>query len=263
MSPVPPSIDLSTHHPMVTSILDWNKVIIWRMKDGDGKRTFKLGPIVTHGIQTPKTKPTKSPPTRLTCSMYASRANPVATNEPSQHNEPPIPGPSPSSEPPEDVLTCEPEPEVAPTQSTEDPFVCPATPCSVIIIDDMPIGSPTSPPSPCVTPPFSPTLVPSSPHSHNDACQEFTNLQPTLMIPSAIVHKSINRILLEHFCLLHMIPFVDATHQIEMHWEFWEELNILLWQALEAYPKEDITRIVSKYLEKKEIKKSFSSYLIL
>ncbi|MBW0530529.1 hypothetical protein O181_070244, partial [Austropuccinia psidii MF-1] len=42
--------------------------------------------------------------------------------------EPPIPGPSPSSEPPEDVATREPEPEVAPTQSMEEPFVCPTTP---------------------------------------------------------------------------------------------------------------------------------------
>ncbi|MBW0565605.1 hypothetical protein O181_105320 [Austropuccinia psidii MF-1] len=36
--------------------------------------------------------------------------------------EPPIPGPSPSSQPPDDVPTHEPEPEVAPTQSTEEPF---------------------------------------------------------------------------------------------------------------------------------------------
>ncbi|MBW0487844.1 hypothetical protein O181_027559 [Austropuccinia psidii MF-1] len=42
--------------------------------------------------------------------------------EPSQMDEPPIPGPSPSSKPHEDVPTCEPEPEVAPTQSMEEPF---------------------------------------------------------------------------------------------------------------------------------------------
>ncbi|MBW0488492.1 hypothetical protein O181_028207 [Austropuccinia psidii MF-1] len=35
--------------------------------------------------------------------------------EPSQHNEPPIQGPSQASEPHEDPLTCEAEPEVAPT----------------------------------------------------------------------------------------------------------------------------------------------------
>ncbi|MBW0489261.1 hypothetical protein O181_028976 [Austropuccinia psidii MF-1] len=75
------------------------------------------------------------------------------SREPSQHNEPPIPGPIPSSKPPENLPTGDPEPEVAPMQSTEEPFACPATPCSVIIIDNMPVGSPTPPPSPRVTPP--------------------------------------------------------------------------------------------------------------
>ncbi|MBW0563996.1 hypothetical protein O181_103711, partial [Austropuccinia psidii MF-1] len=125
-----------------------------------------------------------------------------------------------------------PEPEVATTQSTEEPFgkspllflhsyqlfltfsltisSSSATPCSIIIIDDTPVGSP-------------PVQSPS--HSHNDACQEFTKLQPTLMIPQAIVHESINGILLEHCPLLHMIPFVDVTHRNEMHREFREELN--------------------------------------
>ncbi|MBW0528434.1 hypothetical protein O181_068149 [Austropuccinia psidii MF-1] len=120
------------------------------------------------------------------------------SHEPSQHNEPPIPSPSPSSKPPEDVPTHEPEPEVPPTQSTEEPFAHPATPRSF---------PPTAPKNPTSSSP----LVPSSPHSHNDACQEFTNLRPTLMIPQAIVHESINQILSEHFCLLHMIPFVDAS----------------------------------------------------
>ncbi|MBW0580005.1 hypothetical protein O181_119720, partial [Austropuccinia psidii MF-1] len=46
--------------------------------------------------------------------------------------EPPIPGLSPSSQPPEDDTTREPEPEVAPTQSTEEPFARPATPRSII-----------------------------------------------------------------------------------------------------------------------------------
>ncbi|MBW0505804.1 hypothetical protein O181_045519 [Austropuccinia psidii MF-1] len=35
------------HHPMVTSLFDWSKVIIQPMKDGDGKRKFELSPIVT------------------------------------------------------------------------------------------------------------------------------------------------------------------------------------------------------------------------
>ncbi|MBW0555095.1 hypothetical protein O181_094810 [Austropuccinia psidii MF-1] len=42
--------------------------------------------------------------------------------EPSKYDEPPIPGLSQPSEPHEDTLTCEPEPEVAPMQSTEEPF---------------------------------------------------------------------------------------------------------------------------------------------
>ncbi|MBW0520755.1 hypothetical protein O181_060470 [Austropuccinia psidii MF-1] len=83
--------------------------------------------------------------------------------EPSQTDEPPIPGLSPSLEPHEDALTREPEPEVAPTQSMEEPFACPTPPHSVITINDTPVGS--------------------SPHSHDDTCQEFTNLRPTLIIP--------------------------------------------------------------------------------
>ncbi|MBW0560440.1 hypothetical protein O181_100155, partial [Austropuccinia psidii MF-1] len=35
------------HHPMVTSLLDLSEVIIRPMKDGNGKRTFELGLIVT------------------------------------------------------------------------------------------------------------------------------------------------------------------------------------------------------------------------
>ncbi|MBW0572890.1 hypothetical protein O181_112605 [Austropuccinia psidii MF-1] len=102
------------------------------------------------------TKTTESPPTRLTRSTYATQANPVETHsrhewhpmvgglipKPSQLDEPPISGLSPSSKPPKDVLTREPEPEVAPTQSTEEPSAFPATPRSVIIIDNVPLGSP-------------------------------------------------------------------------------------------------------------------------
>ncbi|MBW0554286.1 hypothetical protein O181_094001 [Austropuccinia psidii MF-1] len=143
ISPVPSSIDLSTpllgHHPMVTSLLHRSEVIFRPMKDGDGKRTFELGPIVTNGIQMPKTKPTESPPTRL--------------SQPSQTKEPPIPGPSPSSKPP----------EVAPTQSTEEPSARPATPRSILIIDNTPIRF------------LVPSPVQSPFHSHNDACQEFTD----------------------------------------------------------------------------------------
>ncbi|MBW0497506.1 hypothetical protein O181_037221 [Austropuccinia psidii MF-1] len=74
-------------------------------------------------------------------------------------------------------------------QSIEGPFACLATPASVIIIDNMPIGSPPSI-SPEITTASSP-LVPSPPHSHNEAWKKFTDFQPTLMTPRAIVHKSI------------------------------------------------------------------------
>ncbi|MBW0499921.1 hypothetical protein O181_039636 [Austropuccinia psidii MF-1] len=149
-----------------------------------------------HSLTAAKTKPTKSPMTRLSRSYFTSRANSAATDpRPEWHPMPPIPGLSPSSKPHEDVPTHEPEPEVAPTQSMEEPFACPTPHYSVIIIDDMPIGSPL----PFLLPlmfPQDPTA--SSPHSHNEAFQEFTDLQPTLMIPQAIIHKSINQILLEH-----------------------------------------------------------------
>ncbi|MBW0486554.1 hypothetical protein O181_026269 [Austropuccinia psidii MF-1] len=193
------------------------------MKDGDGKKTFKLGLIVTHGIQTPKTKPTKSPTTRLSHSLYASQWLEdlfcskqkaitlliIAFNaseltlppfvEPSQYNEPPIPGPSQSSKSPvpsyEDIPAHDPEPEVALMQSMEDPFgklplsffscsqhsLTPPLnisslsryPHFVIIIDDRPVGAPShcpQEPNGLLTP------APSSPNSHHEAWQEFTNL---------------------------------------------------------------------------------------
>ncbi|MBW0542026.1 hypothetical protein O181_081741 [Austropuccinia psidii MF-1] len=144
--------------------------------------------------------------------------------------EPPIPGPSQASEPHEDPLTCEPEPEVVPTQSTEEPFVYPATPASVTIIDDMPIGCPCSfPRDPFHFHPEHNRLLPpapSSPQSYNDAWQEFMDLQLTLMIPQAIVHKSINQILLEHHCLLQMIHFVDVTYKNEMYREWKDRVRV-------------------------------------
>ncbi|MBW0563611.1 hypothetical protein O181_103326 [Austropuccinia psidii MF-1] len=109
--------------------------------------------------------------------------------EPLQMDAPPIPGPSPSSKPHEDVPNCEPEPEVASKQSMEEPFACP-TPSSPLTI------CPSDPPSPFCLPdsatfPFCSPSLPSSPekpttsstHSHNDTRQEFTDLQLTLLIP--------------------------------------------------------------------------------
>ncbi|MBW0548200.1 hypothetical protein O181_087915 [Austropuccinia psidii MF-1] len=275
------------HHSMVTSLLDLSKVIIRLMKDGDGKRTFKLGPIVTNGIQTPKTKPPESPPKRLSHSQFALRANPTATHSrPKWH---PMNPPKPKSHlflarvhPPNHLRTIrlvsqnlrwllrKPQRNLLVSHhfsfftllNFSSPLLRPsparpATPRSIIIIDDTPVGSPPPttpspdiPPIDAENPTASSPPVPSSSHSYDDARQEFTDLRPILMIPRAIVHESINRILLEHRRLLHMIPFVDATHRNEMHREFREELNSLLGEAIEAYPMEDITGIVSKFLEK-------------
>ncbi|MBW0502622.1 hypothetical protein O181_042337 [Austropuccinia psidii MF-1] len=162
------------HRLMVTSLLDWHQVIIWPMKDGDGKRTFKFGPTVSIGFkhevsflfrscnhtdffplhieQNPPNPPQQDSP--VPCMLreqapWQPTPGPSGTqwsedlsHEPSQHNEPPIPGLSASSKLPEDVLSCEPEPEVASTQSMEKPLACPAPPCSVIFINDTPVGSP-------------------------------------------------------------------------------------------------------------------------
>ncbi|MBW0489591.1 hypothetical protein O181_029306 [Austropuccinia psidii MF-1] len=226
------------------------------MKDGNGKRTFELGPIDTMGFKHQKQNPpnplkqdTSIPhipcektPQQLTpgpsamqwsedlfCNKQQAITFLILTFdssgltlppfvEPSQHNEPPIPGPIQCSEPQvpshEDALTHEPEPEEAPTQSTEEPFLLFSTfpHPSVIIIDNTPIGSPpASTPSPEIPPIASMNPTASSSQSHNEAQKEFTDLFPTLMIPQAIVHESINRILLEHGQLLHMITFVDST----------------------------------------------------
>ncbi|MBW0521548.1 hypothetical protein O181_061263 [Austropuccinia psidii MF-1] len=194
VAPSPPVLicppPLLGHHPIVTSLLERSKVIIRLMKEGKGERTFELGTIVTMSChpwdsnaknKTHQIPPNKTHPFHI-CLMSKPRSNPlqaqVEPDEPSQHNEPPIPGPSPSSEPPDGVPTHEPEPEVAPMQSTEEPFgpLVPPSPIS------FPLCDPENPTS------FFP-LVPSSPHSHNDPCEELTNLRPTLMIPRAIVYK--------------------------------------------------------------------------
>ncbi|MBW0518905.1 hypothetical protein O181_058620 [Austropuccinia psidii MF-1] len=132
-------------------------------QDGNGKRTFKLVPIVTHGIQMPKAKPTKSPIPSLPRKKSLRQPTPGPSSTQwleDLFGKPPIAGSSPSSEPHEDVPTCELEPEVALTQSMEEPFgksqlhffyspflqpspAHPTLPHSAIIIDNTPIGSPS------------------------------------------------------------------------------------------------------------------------
>ncbi|MBW0524144.1 hypothetical protein O181_063859 [Austropuccinia psidii MF-1] len=109
--------------------------------------------VVTHGIQT--TKPTESPATRHYCSLYALQANSAAIDARTAWHlmvRGRVPCPpnmisyllqaqvNPQSQH-EDPSTREPEPEMALTQSTEEAFALPSTPASVIIIDDIPIGS--------------------------------------------------------------------------------------------------------------------------
>ncbi|MBW0530850.1 hypothetical protein O181_070565 [Austropuccinia psidii MF-1] len=92
-----------------------------KQADRNDSRRLALSPQnKTHQIPPDKTLPF------LGCLTSKPRGNPlqarVAPDEPSQTKEPPIPGPSPSSQPPEDVTTRKPEPEVAPTQSMGEPF---------------------------------------------------------------------------------------------------------------------------------------------
>ncbi|MBW0570432.1 hypothetical protein O181_110147 [Austropuccinia psidii MF-1] len=76
---------LLSHHPMVTSLLDLSEVIIRPMKNGDGKRTFELGPIVTLSChrwdsnaknKTPRIPPEKTFPF-LVCLASKPRSNPL------------------------------------------------------------------------------------------------------------------------------------------------------------------------------------------
>ncbi|MBW0519730.1 hypothetical protein O181_059445 [Austropuccinia psidii MF-1] len=108
------------HHPMVTSLLDQRKVIIRPMKDGDGIE--KNPPNPPQQYSPAPRMPRKRTGRQPTPGLSGTRWSEDLSHEPSQHKEPPIPGPSPSSEPPEDILTREPEPEVALTQSMEEPF---------------------------------------------------------------------------------------------------------------------------------------------
>ncbi|MBW0523953.1 hypothetical protein O181_063668 [Austropuccinia psidii MF-1] len=76
--------------------------------------------------------PCKQTPWQPTPGPSGTRWSEDLSHEPSQHNVPPIPGPSPSSKPPGDV----------PTSLLPSSPACPATPHSVIIIDNTPVGAP-------------------------------------------------------------------------------------------------------------------------
>ncbi|MBW0521631.1 hypothetical protein O181_061346 [Austropuccinia psidii MF-1] len=221
---------------MVTSLLDQREVIIRPMKDGNGKRTFELGPIVTmschpwdsnsklkqNALNPPRQDspvqcmPFQKTPWQPTPGPSGTRWSEDLFRETSQHDEPPIPGPSPFSKPPDDIPTREPEPELVPLLPTWSLSltICPLEPPPTSLSPTPPPSTPTPdlPPIAAKKPTASSPPVPSSSHSYNDARQEVMDLKPKLMIPQAIVHEAINQILLEHCRLLHIISFLDATH---------------------------------------------------
>ncbi|MBW0474490.1 hypothetical protein O181_014205 [Austropuccinia psidii MF-1] len=112
-----------------------------------GFKHQKQNPANSQRQETPVTHiPCDQTPRQLTPGPSGTQWLEDLFHEPSQHDEPPIPGPSQSSKSQvrshENTLTREPEPEVALMQSTEEPFACPDTPHSVIIINDTAVGSP-------------------------------------------------------------------------------------------------------------------------
>ncbi|MBW0525212.1 hypothetical protein O181_064927 [Austropuccinia psidii MF-1] len=185
ISPVPSSINLSTPPPRPPSDghftpqpeqSDYPADEGWQWQEDIrawADRHHVLSPMAfKRQKQNPPNPPNKTLPF-LVCLASKPRGNPLQARvapdglrnysavKSSQTKEPPIPGPSPLSQPPEDNTTCEPEPEVAPTQSMEEPFARPATPRSIIIIDDTPVGSPPPPPpSSYPTCPPSPSVPP-------------------------------------------------------------------------------------------------------
>ncbi|MBW0550623.1 hypothetical protein O181_090338 [Austropuccinia psidii MF-1] len=132
---------------------------------------LSLGQLSPMGFKRQKQNPPNppqqdSPIPSLPCEQTPRQPIPVPSGtrwleellrEPSWTKEPPIPAPSPSCEPPEDVPTHEPEPEVAPMQSMEEPFgkspllflhsyqlfltFSLTISSSIIIIDNTPVGS--------------------------------------------------------------------------------------------------------------------------
>ncbi|MBW0494826.1 hypothetical protein O181_034541 [Austropuccinia psidii MF-1] len=163
---------------MVTSLIERRAVIIWPMKDDNGERTFKLGPIITMSCQpwdsnaknkTHQMSPYKTLPF-LFCLASKTRGNPLQAqvapngprNYPMNHPEPKSHLFLPLVHPPNHLRWLQ------------------RNPRRNLLIP--PSSSLTPPPSPPLQPRF-PPLGQSPSHSHNDSCQEFTDLKPTLMIP--------------------------------------------------------------------------------
>ncbi|MBW0560291.1 hypothetical protein O181_100006 [Austropuccinia psidii MF-1] len=133
---------LQGHHPMVTLLLDQREVIIQPIKDGN-EQNPPNPPQQDSPVPCMPCKQTPRQPTPgltgtqwsedlfhgmqphfpfLILTFSSSELTLPPFVEPSQHNEPPIPGLSKPSEPHEDFSTCGPEPDVAPMQSMEETF---------------------------------------------------------------------------------------------------------------------------------------------
>ncbi|MBW0535689.1 hypothetical protein O181_075404, partial [Austropuccinia psidii MF-1] len=102
------------HHPSFNSLLDHREVIIRPMKDGNGKRRFKLGPITTMSCNPRDSNAKESPVPSMPCKQTLPQPAPGPSvtqsleelfYEPLQPDEPPIPGPSQSSKPHKDSPT--------------------------------------------------------------------------------------------------------------------------------------------------------------
>ncbi|MBW0530815.1 hypothetical protein O181_070530 [Austropuccinia psidii MF-1] len=148
---IPTSINLSTphlgHYSIVTSLIDQIRVIIWAMKDGDGKRTFELWMMVTmschpwdsstksktHLIPLEKTLPFPvCLASKLRCNPLQAQVGPnsrrtYSASPPNTMSCPLVPpalSEVPASHVPltENDSTHEPEPDVSRVQSTEDPL---------------------------------------------------------------------------------------------------------------------------------------------
>ncbi|MBW0557741.1 hypothetical protein O181_097456 [Austropuccinia psidii MF-1] len=126
------------HHPMVTSLLDLSEN---KTPQNPPDKTL---PFLVCLASKPCGNPLQAQVAPDGQRNYSALSDSYSFLEPSRTKEPPIPGPSPSSQPP----------EVAPTHSTEEPFARPATPLSIIIIDDTPVGSPPPPSHPVPLVPF-------------------------------------------------------------------------------------------------------------
>ncbi|MBW0519275.1 hypothetical protein O181_058990 [Austropuccinia psidii MF-1] len=120
--------------------------------------------LLTHGIQTPN---------ELTLPPFV---------EPSQHNEPPIPGLSPSSEPHEAEPKLSLTPPLTISNSSRYSSLSHNHQRYTCRLPPPPPSSPIPNPTPPVPSSSTPTPVP-SPNSHNETWKQFTNLQLTVMIP--------------------------------------------------------------------------------